>query len=1103
MSVRTSVSALAIAALLESVFAFGAQSAPIGEASSVVPASTYRRGDNERTLAIRDRLEQNDRIRTTGAGSTQVKFLDDTLLTIGPNSEILLDQFVYDGNRAQKATVEVVRGAMRFVSGTSDRRAYEIKTPVATIGVRGTVVDIGFVNGRWSFNPVDGTITATLNTTGETRTFIAGQPGFSIGPGGFNPINPQDAAALWRRLDGAHLALAKAAGQNPSAPQGAAAGGVTGGTPGGTPGGNQNQTNNTPGPDGTQGGPGSGSNSGPAFSTPPSVTVIATTGSTTGGAGATGVPVFTANPMSLLAVGGDESEVSFNIGPLINRGLSDLSSLQFDSTTGGLTAVTVKGTTGTTPDPDAGTLTRVGGQVAELYTDPSSTPLYQIGRWTNGRIVAVQHNQTILDETLSANQGLHYILFGYTNGLYDANNQIPFGKIVTYSLESATKPTWITGQSAPGTFTGQLAVAFGTLAVSYGLQANLAMAEGTIAIQTPGGVANPQQSGAVGSVFGGLHRSATTYITGSGSLCPSPGDCYGVVSFIPVSSNKVGVDYALNVFESESTNLIEGVAIFGSPTAPANPGSPYAKPLGSFVDLVGQVHIAPTQGLADVSGSTVSIKQFSDATETVTRQTAQVADNGSYKFIGWERWTNGTYDVTGGSNPGTKTVPADGGVHLIHGIGATPPFSLSGLTASTSVQYSLAGGTLPTVVDGSVAPGSLGTNSKLSVDFYTQKIGLDLFINIGAANYQMSTTGGAANPTTSSISFTADGIIAGGIPTGGITLVGGTAVGACTLAICTGGVGGFLSDYEATSAGLTYVLGNSTSNFISGAAAFGRVFPVSTVGAFGYGDPAVFANVPITLGRMQDFNSGAGSLTDMSVVPDSTKPATGLSVNAFNLEVDNLTTVYGWHRLDRTVPGISVDQGVIAGILGWERMTGTLHTHNSNSGGGPDLELNSNQGVHIIHGVAATNIPTNVNYTYNLVGGTSPTLADGSSAAGTLTSGQVGVNFSTTAPKFGVDLNVNMGSAGAYNLASSGGASSPSLNAPILHSTGTFGTTAANQVVATNTSGPNTVCVSGTCSAAVSGFLAGDQAKHLGIIYQFGNSSAPGKVVTGAAGFTR
>lgn len=1115
----------AAAGAMEIVRAAAVLSAPIGEAASVVPASSYTRsGAPEKPLAVRDTLEQNDRIRTTSAGSTRVRFLDDTMLTIGPDSEVLLDQFVFDGNRAQKATVEVVRGAMRFVSGTSDRRAYEIKTPAATIGVRGTVVDIGFVNGRWSFNTVDGTITATLASTGETRSFSAGQPGFTIGPSGFIPISPNDANALGRRLDTAHQQLARASGVNPSAPQGAAAGNEgntdTTGSTGGNQGGNQS---NASGPGAANGGPGSGSTSGPSYSTPPNVNIVTVTGTTNptlavfadfqaiinaslGPLGPVGTgPGFTANPLSINAIGGDQSDIP--VAPVavqLNRLLLDASVAKWDAGAGQAFRGSVfSGTNPVGNDVNAIALGRVTATVSDLQTvlefGESGAPLYQIGRWTNGAVGYSQNGGVSGIFAMNANQGLHYIVYGYTGGLMDGSNQFPIGKIVTYSLEHATSPTWIHGTSAPGIMTsGTVAVGFGATRVSYGLEATLNMpGSGTMTIHTPGGIANPHESGAVASSLGGIYGFAAAALIGSGGACVGETTtCGGVVDFVPVAKDRIGAAYIVDVQTTNGFESIEGAAVFrATEDIPAN--STGNMTVGAVTQIEGSQYANFASGVAKVVNSAIEIIGFSAGSDlSITRTTATVTDSGRYDSMGWERWKGG--DFTSGA--ATITLPAEGGLHLIYGSPATIPTNLGG---ATKVQYSFVGGTAPTLSDGTISPGTISANSKMGVDFGASKIGLDLFVSIGAANYHIQTSGGGAALTNSSISelsFSGSGIISGSSLS--TISVQGTAEPSCTAGNCIARINGFLAAEEATQAGITYSMKDPLANpYISGAAAFGRDFPASTVGAFGYAHPTNYASVPITMGPTLGFNSSGDSGIDQSVVADNGK-ASGLSVQSFNLEVNTNTGVFGWHRLDRgAASGYSTDQGVVAGVLGWERLTGTLHQHKSGVGTPPDMVLTANQGVHIIHGVAATNIPTNVTYTYDLAGGTSPTIADGTVAPGQiLNTSKVGVNFSSTAPKFGVNLNVDMGSAGAYNIASTGGASAPSLAAPSLHSNGTFN--AAN-IPTTLTSGTNQVCGSGSCTAAVSGFLAGDGAKNLGIIYQFGNASAPGKVVTGAAGFTK
>src|SRR5262245_778980 len=76
---------------------------------------------------------------STGANSlADLQFLDSTNLNVGPTSEIKLDTFVYDPRGSSGAVViQATKGAFRFVTGSQDKRVYQIKTPYGTLGVRG------------------------------------------------------------------------------------------------------------------------------------------------------------------------------------------------------------------------------------------------------------------------------------------------------------------------------------------------------------------------------------------------------------------------------------------------------------------------------------------------------------------------------------------------------------------------------------------------------------------------------------------------------------------------------------------------------------------------------------------------------------------------------------------------------------------------------------------------------------------------------------------------------------------------------------------------------------------------------------------------------
>ncbi len=99
--IRTCFASL-VAFTLIALLAARADESPVGTATSVIPAASYARGTQVASLEINGTVEQNDRVKISGKGSTQIKFVDGTLLTIGPNSEVLLDKMIFDGRPGEE-----------------------------------------------------------------------------------------------------------------------------------------------------------------------------------------------------------------------------------------------------------------------------------------------------------------------------------------------------------------------------------------------------------------------------------------------------------------------------------------------------------------------------------------------------------------------------------------------------------------------------------------------------------------------------------------------------------------------------------------------------------------------------------------------------------------------------------------------------------------------------------------------------------------------------------------------------------------------------------------------------------------------------------------
>jgi hypothetical protein len=114
----------------------------IGVASATQNEVAGSLAGTSRAIAPGSRVFQDERISTGVQSMAQFLFLDETSLSIGPQSEVALDRFVYDpASGAGDVVLSATRGAFRFITGSQSPSNYELRTPFANIGVRGTIVD--------------------------------------------------------------------------------------------------------------------------------------------------------------------------------------------------------------------------------------------------------------------------------------------------------------------------------------------------------------------------------------------------------------------------------------------------------------------------------------------------------------------------------------------------------------------------------------------------------------------------------------------------------------------------------------------------------------------------------------------------------------------------------------------------------------------------------------------------------------------------------------------------------------------------------------------------------------------------------------------------
>ncbi|MCW5750302.1 MAG: FecR domain-containing protein [Alphaproteobacteria bacterium] len=153
----------------------------IGEIKQIVGSATVTRGGQTIQLQEGTPVQQGDQLRTGAGSKVTVQFSDGTTFSLDANARMVLDRMVFDpGTKQGNSLFSVLQGAFVFVSGDiakTDPSQMLVRTPVATIGIRGTGVG-GEVRGEGFVNSftiltgiivlINGAATIVLDEVGES-----------------------------------------------------------------------------------------------------------------------------------------------------------------------------------------------------------------------------------------------------------------------------------------------------------------------------------------------------------------------------------------------------------------------------------------------------------------------------------------------------------------------------------------------------------------------------------------------------------------------------------------------------------------------------------------------------------------------------------------------------------------------------------------------------------------------------------------------------------------------------------------------------------------------------------------------------------------------
>ena len=171
---------------------------PIGNVAALTGVATVIRNKDSIALKLKDDIYLNDVVQTAASSSLGVTFNDETTFNLRANSQITIDNYVYeDGGKNNAAVFDIAKGTVAFVAAAVAKTgSMSITTPTASLGIRGTtgLVEVPQGAAATSANNVNiklypdadgrvGRIEVNDRTGLRLGALTQGASGFAIRPG--------------------------------------------------------------------------------------------------------------------------------------------------------------------------------------------------------------------------------------------------------------------------------------------------------------------------------------------------------------------------------------------------------------------------------------------------------------------------------------------------------------------------------------------------------------------------------------------------------------------------------------------------------------------------------------------------------------------------------------------------------------------------------------------------------------------------------------------------------------------------------------------------------------------------------------------------------
>jgi hypothetical protein len=151
-----------------------------GQVLRIKNTANIKLGELEfKELGVGSIVYVGDRIVTGPNARLEMRMLDRSVITLGENSDFVIESYLFDRERGVgKVLLKVAVGTFRAVTGgigSIRDRSFALKTPVATIGIRGTDFWGGPLDGIYNIALLGGAAISVENAAGRVEI---GQVGY-------------------------------------------------------------------------------------------------------------------------------------------------------------------------------------------------------------------------------------------------------------------------------------------------------------------------------------------------------------------------------------------------------------------------------------------------------------------------------------------------------------------------------------------------------------------------------------------------------------------------------------------------------------------------------------------------------------------------------------------------------------------------------------------------------------------------------------------------------------------------------------------------------------------------------------------------------------